>query len=413
LLSSADVELLALPTTGSTVEKMRVRVDDRCLLRLDRGEPGGELGAVPPAALDAISDADAILVADYGHHVTCHPQLRRLIEQAGAPVVWDPHPRGAAPVPGATLVTPNRRESEQFARTVPDHSPGGASALRTGLSGVATCAHRLRAAWGARAVAITLGSHGALVVEDDGPPLVVPVDRPVVGGDTCGAGDAFASSAAVELAGGGTPAAAVVRAVAAASAFVAAGGAGAPAGDPGHRMGRAERSDEEILADRIARVRERGGTVVATGGCFDVLHPGHVSTLQRARALGDYLVVLLNSDASVRRLKGPTRPAQHHGDRAAVLRSLACVDDVVVFDDDVPVAALRELRPHIFVKGGDYAFTSIPEADLMATWGGVVVTVPFVSGRSTTRIVERLMAPPPLTGTDLTATATWRSQRVG
>jgi rfaE bifunctional protein nucleotidyltransferase chain/domain len=129
--------------------------------------------------------------------------------------------------------------------------------------------------------------------------------------------------------------------------------------------------------------------VVATGGCFDVLHAGHVATLERARALGDRLVVLLNSDASVRRLKGPDRPVQTQEDRAAVLASLRCVDEVVVFDDDTPVPALRRLRPALFVKGGDYSATRMPEHEVVEEWGGEVVTVPFLAGRSTTSLLAR------------------------
>jgi D-beta-D-heptose 7-phosphate kinase / D-beta-D-heptose 1-phosphate adenosyltransferase len=135
-------------------------------------------------------------------------------------------------------------------------------------------------------------------------------------------------------------------------------------------------------------VRARGGTVVATGGCFDLLHPGHVHTLQAARALGDCLVVCLNSDASVARLKGPGRPVVGEADRAAVLAALGCVDAVAVFDQDTPVELLRRLRPDVWVKGGDYAATELPEAKVLASWGGRAVILPFVEGRSTTRLIE-------------------------
>jgi rfaE bifunctional protein nucleotidyltransferase chain/domain len=138
----------------------------------------------------------------------------------------------------------------------------------------------------------------------------------------------------------------------------------------------------------IERVRARGGTVVATGGCFDLLHPGHIQTLHSARALGDCLVVCLNSDRSVRRLKGPTRPIVPSEDRAAVLSALGCVDAVVIFDEDTPAAVLRELRPHVWVKGGDYAVVDLPEAEVLAAWGGRAVVLPFVEGRSTTRLIQ-------------------------
>jgi D-beta-D-heptose 7-phosphate kinase/D-beta-D-heptose 1-phosphate adenosyltransferase len=138
----------------------------------------------------------------------------------------------------------------------------------------------------------------------------------------------------------------------------------------------------------VARVRAEGGTVVATGGCFDLLHAGHVAMLQAARALGDCLVVCLNGDDSVRRLKGRDRPLQPASDRAAVLLALDCVDAVVVFDEDTPVEALERLRPAIFAKGADYAGADLPEARALTRWGGQVVAVPYLQGRSTTRLLE-------------------------
>ena len=137
-------------------------------------------------------------------------------------------------------------------------------------------------------------------------------------------------------------------------------------------------------------MRARGGTVVATGGCFDLLHPGHVATLRAARALGDCLVVCLNSDDSVRRLKGPGRPVVPQGDRAAVLEALEAVDRVVVFDEDTPTRVLRHLQPDVWVKGGDYAVADLPEAEALAEWGGRAVVLPFVEGRSTTRLIEEV-----------------------
>ncbi len=128
--------------------------------------------------------------------------------------------------------------------------------------------------------------------------------------------------------------------------------------------------------------------MVSTGGCFDLLHAGHVQTLQAARALGDCLVVCLNGDESVRRLKGPGRPLVGQDDRAAVLLALGCVDAVELFTEDTPIAALGRLRPDVWVKGGDYAAADLPEAPVLATWGARAVILPFVEGRSTTRLIE-------------------------
>jgi rfaE bifunctional protein nucleotidyltransferase chain/domain len=133
-------------------------------------------------------------------------------------------------------------------------------------------------------------------------------------------------------------------------------------------------------------VRRAGGTVVATGGCFDVLHAGHISMLRAARSLGDCLIVCLNSDASVRRRKGNGRPLNTAADRAAVLTALECVDCVMIFEDDTPTAALRRIRPDLWVKGGDYSGQDLPEASVLGAWGGQAVTVPYLDGRSTTRL---------------------------
>jgi rfaE bifunctional protein nucleotidyltransferase chain/domain len=225
-----------------------------------------------------------------------------------------------------------------------------------------------------------MGADGALMMGADDTPLVVPVSGPRIDGDTCGAGDAFAAACTAALAHGAVVGEAVQSAVASAADFVRCGAAGALWTD---------RVDVDTV-DRPDRVNGRRPVLVAAGGCFDVLHPGHVATLQHARSLGDRLVVLINSDESVRRLKGPGRPVQRAEDRAAVLSSLGCVDEVVVFDDDTPVEALAAIRPDIFVKGGDYTGMALAESPVMATWGGVVVTVPFVPGRSTTSILRRL-----------------------
>jgi rfaE bifunctional protein nucleotidyltransferase chain/domain len=213
-------------------------------------------------------------------------------------------------------------------------------------------------------------------------PFVVPA--PLVStNDAIGAGDCFAVAATHALATGSVVTEAVESAVAAAAAFVGAGGVAGV---------------DHVIADGAAdapaaRVHAAGGTVVATGGCFDLMHAGHVALLQAARALGDCLVVLVNSDASVRRLKGRDRPYQTAADRAAVLRALACVDDVIVFDEDTPVDALERLRPEVFVKGADYSIDQLVESDVMARWHGQTVVVPYLAGRSTSRLLERMDYP--------------------
>ncbi len=159
--------------------------------------------------------------------------------------------------------------------------------------------------------------------------------------------------------------------------------------------------DEEptyAIPSRIARAREEGRRVVFTNGCFDLLHPGHVSYLRAARALGDALVVGLNSDASVKRLKGPERPVVPQEDRAAVLVALESVDAVVVFEEDTPVRLLRELKPAVYVKGGDYRIEDLPEAEVSAQIGTEVKILPFEPGYSTTALIEKIRNVPRPTG---------------
>ena len=144
------------------------------------------------------------------------------------------------------------------------------------------------------------------------------------------------------------------------------------------------------IPPRIAGIREEGGRVVFTNGCFDLLHPGHVSYLRAARSLGDALVVGLNSDASVRKLKGPSRPVVPEKDRAAVLEALESVDAVVVFGEDTPIRLMRELEPAVYVKGGDYRIEDLPEAEVAAEIGAEVRIIPFEPGYSTSALIEKI-----------------------
>ncbi len=148
---------------------------------------------------------------------------------------------------------------------------------------------------------------------------------------------------------------------------------------------------ETTLVDRAGTLRQQGRSVVFTNGCFDLIHRGHVEYLEAARALGDVLIVAVNSDRSVRTLKGPTRPITPAGDRAHVLAALACVDYVVEFDDDTAERIVQQLRPDVYVKGGDYAQAEPVEAPIVRAYGGSVRILPFTSGYSTTDLVQRII----------------------
>jgi D-beta-D-heptose 7-phosphate kinase/D-beta-D-heptose 1-phosphate adenosyltransferase len=373
LLEEAGVRVVALHHAGSTPVKRRVRADGQSLVRLDHGV-AGPIDASGGRVADALRSASAALVSDYGRGLTGLGEVRAALTDAarGMPVVWDPHPQGAAPVPGVRIATPNRVEATALASDFGEISPA-----LDGLARITDEARVLVKGWRAHSVAVTLGARGALLSHGESSPSVIPAPRVAGTGDACGAGDRFAGAATVALAAGAVTLEAVQVAVHGAARFIAEGGAAA--------FGResAVASDASV----VERVRAAGGKVVATGGCFDLLHAGHVATLEAARALGDCLVVCLNSDDSVRRLKGPSRPLVSQADRARVLAALQPVDDVVVFEEDTPVEALRRLRPDIWVKGGDYAGAELPEATILRAWGGQSVVLPYLAGRSTTGLL--------------------------
>jgi rfaE bifunctional protein nucleotidyltransferase chain/domain len=399
-LLGRHVQVIPLPLDGGTPCKIRVHASGQPVVRLDAGDGRAHHGQVSPEAERALRQAGAVLVADYGRGVAAHPALTAVLSRLAdsRPVVWDPHPAGGRPLPGSRLVTPSQGEAHFFAAALGGGLDGAASTglAGPGLASAARDAAALSRAWGS-AVAVTLGESGALLSTGEAVPFLAPAQAILGPHDSCGAGDCFAAAAAQVLRSGGLLTEAVTEAVRAATDFVRQGGASAAPGSsiPGDtaraRTGSApgaRRSGEDSAAWRVvAEVRARGGRVVATGGCFDLLHAGHVGLLRQARGLGDCLVVCLNSDASVRALKGAGRPLVSAGDRARVLAALECVDAVVVFDETTPEELLERLRPDVWVKGGDYDPGELTEATVVRRHGGEVVLLPYQARHSTTALV--------------------------
>ena len=367
------IKVISVPLSGGTVSKIRIRAGGQSVVRVDHGDGYAADFPLPGDVLAAVQEAAAICVADYGRGVAAHTELRAIVQAASEhlPVVWDPHPRGSRPIRGCALATPNHAEGKHF-------SPQ--------TTNIGQLPGALRKEWGAGAVSVTLGARGAMFADRNhaAQHIVAPETAGPGRSDACGAGDRFSVAAAIALAEGADALQAATSAVDAASRFVAAGGAAAvssimpmPGGiDLSTDTGAVTGMDSVLaLADRV---RHRGGTLVATGGCFDLLHTGHVRLLRRARDLGDALVVLINSDDSVRQIKGAGRPVVPAEDRARVLAALGCVDGVAIFHESSPAAVLERLRPDIWVKGGDYTGVALPEAEVVHRHGGEVVLLPTV-----------------------------------
>ncbi|MDH2426667.1 PfkB family carbohydrate kinase [Sphaerisporangium sp. TRM90804] len=374
-LLSGFAEVVRLPLRGATSRKTRIRARGQTLLRVDTGDGRAWRGPDGGRAARALRDAGAVLVSDYGRGVA--EAVRDLLRCPAVPVVWDPHPSGSLPVPGCSLVTPSEAEAAEL-RARPSTAPDTARPHAAPVTAARDLVRDLHA----EAVAVTLGNRGAVLACRTGETLSVPPPSPVAGQDACGAGDRFASAAALALRDGARVQDAVRTAVAEAARYVAAGGAAAI------RLPEPPLCDRPRTATELAALlRSTGGTLIATGGCFDLLHAGHVSLLRQARALGDALIVCVNADESVRRLKGPGRPVVGERDRVDILRALGCVDAVAVFTEDTPSALIERLRPDVWVKGGDYTGLELPEAEAVRRCGGEIVVLPTVPGHSTTGLI--------------------------
>lgn len=401
-LLGRHVQVIPLPLDGGTPCKIRVHASGQPVVRLDAGDGRARPGPPGPQAERVLRQAGAVLVADYGRGVAAHPALTAMLSRLAArrPVVWDPHPAGGPPLPGSRLVTPSRSEAHGFAAPLLAGAENVAGAENGSAGSAIASAGRdaavLSRAWGS-AVAVTLGEGGALLHTGEAVPFLAPAEAIRGPHDSCGAGDCFAAAAAQVLRSGGLLTEAVTEAVRQATSFVRQGGASAAPGSSVprddvqvHPVPSIPLTDDLQDADAwrmVAEVRARGGRIVATGGCFDLLHAGHVGLLREARRLGDCLVVCLNSDDSVRALKGPRRPLVPAEDRARILTALECVDAVVIFDEPTPAAVLERLRPDVWVKGGDYSPDDLTEAPVVRRHGGEVVLLPYLIRRSTTALV--------------------------
>lgn len=380
-----------------TISKRRMFAGEQMLMRLDQGSTEPLAGEVEERLIrrlaEAYERADLILVSDYGYGVVTPrviETLRSLQGKHQKPLVVDSkfpeRYRGLQ----ATAVKPNYGEVTRMLGLEPRHG--------NRIEQIELYEQRLLKETGARVVAATLDLEGALIFEREAPPYRTYAD-PMPHTHATGAGDTFTAALGLALAAGADTPAAAECASAAARIVVAKGGTTVCRSDDllgSLAAGQKVLGNRQRLAARVEQLRRSGKRIVFTNGCFDILHRGHVTYLSRAKALGDVLIVGVNGDAGVRALKGPERPINSLEDRAQVLSALSCVDHIVSFDEPTPADLLEVVRPEVFVKGGDYTEETLPEADLVRRLGGRIELLPYLDGRSTSGIIERVRSARPV-----------------
>ncbi|HZD26367.1 MAG TPA: D-glycero-beta-D-manno-heptose-7-phosphate kinase [Alphaproteobacteria bacterium] len=399
-LAAAEPRLtarLVRDATRSSTLKARYLAAGQQLLRADE-ESSGPLAPAAAAELveqvkGALPDCDVVVLSDYAKGVLSADLLADVIAAAQAaakPVVADPKRPDLSAYAGVQVLTPNQAEL----------------ALATGLpcgsdDEVVEAARQVMDGSDIAALLVTRSEHGASLVAHEGAVAHLPA-RALEVFDVSGAGDTVVATLALALGASATLEAAAYLANAAAGLVVGKVGTAVVGRD---ELGAALLSAEVHESERKVASRERAAEIVAawqarglkvgfTNGCFDLLHPGHLLLLREARAACDRLVVAINSDASVKRLKGPDRPVQDEAARAIVLAGLQVVDLVVVFDEDTPVPLLERLRPDVLLKGGDYTVDQVVGAEVVRAYGGEVRVTGHMAGHGSSRLIARMAASP-------------------
>jgi D-beta-D-heptose 7-phosphate kinase/D-beta-D-heptose 1-phosphate adenosyltransferase len=376
-----------------TTSKLRVMAGSQQMLRIDR-EQRGRLGdELQQALVDRIAarigDVDGVVCSDYGKGVLTREVLaaaRRHAQQHGKMVLADPKGSDYTRYLGFDVVTPNRRELEAAAGTAAGND---AEIVHAGTKVL----NEIRGT----ALLVTRGKDGMTLLRTERPAVHIPATAREVY-DVTGAGDTVIAVFAMAVFRGIDMETAAQLANTAAGLAVAKIGAAPITGrelvtelEGGPHYEGTKILDLPALQRVVSRARGQGRRVVFTNGCFDILHVGHIQLLRKARSLGDLLVVGINSDASVRALKGDTRPLIGEHERAHVLAALDAVDYVTLFSEETPMNLIEVLRPDVLVKGGDYSLDAVVGRDLVESYGGRVELVPVVEGFSTSDLVRRIV----------------------
>ncbi len=395
-----DVRHLYSHADMVTTTKIRISSGGQVMLRIDDSAtavPGEALDALAASVGAAVEHQDAVLVCDYGTGVLTGPVravLREALAEARATaevpgdrplIVVDAHdPRPWAGL-RPDLVTPNAQEAARLLGLRLPDGPGRVDVVTN---------HRnaLLEATGARSVVVTLDKNGTVLLSAGGGSHRTWA-RPAAEKQASGAGDTFVAALTLARSAGLPLTASLDLAQAAADVVVHQPGTSVCSTAQLSRhlesFGDTALGTEE-LALQVQAHRTQGQRIVLTNGCFDVLHSGHTRYLNQAKQLGDVLVVALNSDDSVRMLKGPGRPINGQADRAAVIAALSCVDYVTVFDSPTAIPLIRQLKPEVYAKGGDYTPEMLAETDAVEECGGRVAILDYVAERSTTAVVKRI-----------------------
>lgn len=377
----------------ATSRKTRVVAANQQIVRIDRETREPISAEFEERIVSFINERKeefrAILISDYAKGVLTEKMLETIISIAREnkiPVVVDPKGKDFSKYSGASILTPNRREAEMAAGIPISNEEGLKEAARIILENV-----RLAA------LLITRSEKGMSLFLREGETVHIPtVAREVF--DVTGAGDTVLAVLGVALACGRGYADAAQLANEAAGIVVGKIGTSTVSPEEiiaaighGHRDTETKIKNLDVMASIVEVEKGKGRKVVFTNGCFDLLHAGHVKYLQKARSFGDLLVLGLNSDASVRRLKGEKRPLIGEAERGHILAALDCVDFVVIFDEDTPLRLIEALKPHVLVKGGDYTPDRVVGREIVESYGGRVELVEFVDGKSTTGIIEKIL----------------------
>lgn len=391
----ADSELLVSLPGYPTSVKTRYVSGRQHLLRVDREEklclPDATLADMLSAIEKKLQETDMVLLSDYGKGLFDErftPAVIELARKAGCPVIVDPKTTDYTIYRGATLVKPNRKEFEGVTgQSFDPAAPGFADAAVA--AGREVCKR-----YGVGNLLVTLSEYGMLYIpgSEETSYKWIPTEAKEVF-DVSGAGDTSLAVLGAALATGVSMRQAMKIANAASGIVVGKFGTACVTCEELKR--KLEHKEQagvltvEAAAQLVEQLREQGMTIGFTNGCFDILHPGHLSSFERARDLCDVLFVGLNSDDSVRRLKGPTRPVNNEMARAAMVAALKAVHYVVIFDDDTALPLIEKLRPDVIAKEG-YPIDKWPEGQLVESYGGKAVELPRIDGFSTTSIVQKI-----------------------